>query len=62
MYDHQMRFLADDHRGTLLAEAERARLAKAARQHAVANPETPARAARRMSLGMLLARMTARVG
>jgi hypothetical protein len=62
MHDHQMRFLADEHRRVLLGEAERARLAKVARQHTKASPKRQPRAARRISLGMLLARMTARVG
>lgn len=62
MHDHHMRFLADDRRRVLLAEAERARLAKAARPRAKATPARHPRGARRLSLGLLLARMTARVG
>jgi hypothetical protein len=62
MHDHQMRFLADEHRRVLLAEAEQTRLVKDARQHTEASPRRQPQAARRMSLGMLLARMTARVG
>lgn len=62
MHDHHMRFLAEDRRRELLAEADRARLARAARQRAPTRPTRSRRTPHRVSLGVLLARMAARVG